>query len=316
MKIAYLVHSDREYDELVETINQLIKQGDHVFIMINDNDLRGRIHFVYSEDRRVHISEIQEFAQEGDLSLARGTIIQMKEAIELGGFDYMINLTDGMIPIKSRNEIIAFLEEHNGSDFYYIDRDEKEDESLRKKTLKYYTFTNLLAFPRSKFARSFTKANASFFNVIGLRRKLEDTIIIGSPWFMLTKKSAMLLVEHMDYVSTTFKLSWYPEEMYIAMMMKKYVNKDRDSSTHINKDYRYIGESGSWCESQSARDISADTNLYETEALFAAKITTAPETLSLYEKFFDKYNEGYIKSKVEIEKEERIINPDIFLKKK
>ena len=40
MKIAYLMHSDRKYDEVVETINQLTKQGDHVFIMINDDDLR------------------------------------------------------------------------------------------------------------------------------------------------------------------------------------------------------------------------------------------------------------------------------------
>ena len=47
MKIAYLMHSDRKYDEVVETINQLTKQGDHVFIMINDDDLREQVQFVY-----------------------------------------------------------------------------------------------------------------------------------------------------------------------------------------------------------------------------------------------------------------------------
>ncbi len=315
MKIAYLVHSDREYDELVETINQLIKQDDHVFIMINDNDLRGRIHFVYAEDRRVHISEKQEFAQEGDLSMARGTMLQMKEAAELGGFDYFINLTDGMIPIKSRNEIVAFLEEHNGKDFYYVDRDEKQDPELRKKTLKYYTFTNLLSFPTSNFARGFTKLNARFLNLIGLRRTLEDTIMIGSPWFMISKKSALLLVDHVDYVSTNFKLSWYPEEMYIPMMMEKFVMKN-DSSNHINKDYRYIGPQSHWVESQSARPVSSDASLHLSDALFAASITTAPETLHFYEDFFDKYNEGYVKSAEQIEKEERIIDPEIFLKKR
>lgn len=316
MKIAYLVHSDREYDELVETINQLIKQQDHVFIMINDNDLRGRIHFVYAEDRRVHISEIQEFAQEGDLSMARGTMLQMKEAVELGGFDYFINLSDGMIPIKPRSEIIAFLEAHNGKDFYYIDRDETQDPSLRKKALKYYTFTNLLAFPKSTFAREFTKLNANFFNMIGLRRKLDDAFVIGSPWFMICKKSALLLVDHVDYISTNFKLSWYPEEMYIPMMMKKFVNMDKDSENHINNDYRYVGPNGHWVESQSTRAIDADANLHLCDALFAGSITTAPETLHFYEEFFDKYNEGYVKSAEQIEKEERIIDPDIFLKKK
>ena len=49
MKIAYLMHSDRKYDEVVETINQLTKQGDHVFIMINDDDLREQVQFVYMD---------------------------------------------------------------------------------------------------------------------------------------------------------------------------------------------------------------------------------------------------------------------------
>ncbi|NBK97268.1 MAG: hypothetical protein EOM50_04520, partial [Erysipelotrichia bacterium] len=43
MKIAYLMHSDRGYEELIETINQLTKQEDHVFVMINDNDLREKM---------------------------------------------------------------------------------------------------------------------------------------------------------------------------------------------------------------------------------------------------------------------------------
>ena len=61
MKIAYLMHSDRKYDEVVETINQLTKQGDHVFIMINDDDLREQVQFVYMDYSRVHISHTQEF---------------------------------------------------------------------------------------------------------------------------------------------------------------------------------------------------------------------------------------------------------------
>ena len=47
MKIAYLMHSDRKYDEVVETINQLTKQGDHVFIMINDDDLREPVSYTH-----------------------------------------------------------------------------------------------------------------------------------------------------------------------------------------------------------------------------------------------------------------------------
>ena len=86
MKLAFLVHTSRDYEEVIEMINQLTKQGDHVFIMINDNDLRDKVAFVYTDYLRVHVSRTQEYAQEGDLSLARGTIIQMKEAIEKDDF--------------------------------------------------------------------------------------------------------------------------------------------------------------------------------------------------------------------------------------
>lgn len=307
MKIAYLMHSDREYDELLETINQLIKQGDHVFIMINDNDLRDKVRFVYADSRKVHISSTQEYAQEGDLSLARGTIIQMKEAIAQGGFDYFINLTDGMMPIKPRSEIIAFLEKNNAKDFYYVDHDETQDDKLRKKSEKFYTLTSLLAFPTNKFVRSSSKAVASLCYAIGVHRKIEDKISIGSPWFMISKKSAILLVENYSYVSTTFKLAWYPEEMYIPMMMEKFVYTNGGNDRHVNDDMRVVGPSGKWMESSSAKAITQELIDSKPEALYAAKIT-ADETLALYEKYFDKYNENYHKVNEEIY-EKKFIDP-------
>ena len=114
MTIAYLIHSERPYGELQELITQLTKQGDHVFIMINDNELRDQIAFTFMEYSKVHISQKQMYAQEGDLSLARGTLMQMKEALQLKNqeFDYFINLTDGMVPLKSRMEILAYLKQY------------------------------------------------------------------------------------------------------------------------------------------------------------------------------------------------------------
>lgn len=309
------MHSMREYDELIESINQLIRQGDHVFVMINDNDLRGKIHFVFAEDRRVHISEVQEFAQEGDLSLARGTILQMREAVDLNEFDYYINLSDGMMPIKSRTDIVSFLKSNNGKDFYYIDRDEVEDPSLRKKALKYYTFTNLLAFPKGRFTRAFTKGNAAFFNAIGLRRKHKDVYSIGSPWFMLSRDSVIALVKDFDYVSTTYKLSWYPEEMYIQMMMEKFLHQNKNSKQHVNADYRVVGLSGEWVESQGARVLTREVLHAHPDALFGGMITIE-DNLDVYQDYFDKYNEDFVKSKETIAKERTFIDPELFITKK
>lgn len=287
MKIAYLMHSDREYDEVIETINQLTKQGDHVFIMINDDDLRDKIVFVYADYLRVHVSRKQEYGQEGDLSLARGTIIQMKEAMELGGFDYFINLTDGMLPLKTRSEIVAFLEEHP-NDYYY--ESSKSSEELIKKREKYYPFTNTLMFPTSKFMRGLSRGSAALFGLFGVKRKLEDDYRIGSPYFILRAETAKILTENFDYVSHSFKLCWYPEELYIPMMMHKFVYVNGKEDTHVNSDLRVIGPDGAWKESAGSKPLSEDLLKQHPEALFGGRITAA-DTLYIYNDYFDRYNQ-------------------------
>lgn len=307
MKIAYLVHSERDYDEIIETLNQLVKQNDHAFVMINDNDLRDKVAFVFADHPRVHISHTQEFAQEGDLSLARGTIIQMKEALEFDQFDYFINLTDGMIPLKSRHEIVSFLEKNPGKDYYYVAS--KETPELRKKAERYYMFTNLLAFPSSRFIRGLTRGNAALFSKLGLKRKLDEHYQIGSPWFMLSAKTAQILTKHFEYVSNTFKMSWYPEEMYIPMMMDKFVYTDH-TDDHINADYRLVGPNGTWQASSGAKPITEELLRQHPEALFGGQIT-AQDNLDLYQDYFDIYNSSLQEKEEETEKE--FVDPEQIL---
>lgn len=309
MKLAFLVHTNRDYEETIEMINQLTKQGDHVFIMINDNDLRDKIAFVYTDYLRVHVSRIQEYAQEGDLSLARGTIIQMKEAVERDDFDYFINLTDGMLPLKTRSEIIAFLEEHKGKDFYYEATSTYDQAALNKKSKKYYPFTNALDFQRNNFLRSLSKGSGALFSCFGIRRKTDENYRIGSPWFILCKESAKKLAEHFDYVSESFKLSWYAEEQYIPMMMHKYVYVDGRNDDHMNQDMRVVGENGQWVESSEAKVLKEEVLKQHPEALFGGKIT-AEDTLYLYNEYFDIYNRDYDKQS---QKEKRDVDPNALI---
>lgn len=309
MRIAYLLQTNRKYDEVVEMINQLVKQGDHVFIMINDNELRDEVGFVYVEHDRVHISKRQEYGDEMDMSLARGTVLQMVEALEMEDieFDYFINLTDGMIPVKTRSEIVKFLEENDGKDFYYVARE--EDEALLKRVSKYYCFTNLTKGYEKKINIFANKSFASFLSLIGVKRKLTDPYKIGSPWFILSRKSVTQLVQNFPYVSETYKLQWYPEELYIQMMMDKFVYTNGDASRHVNKDMRCVGPDGFWVEGKGARTLSEDVLNEHPDALFAGKIT-AEDNFDLFQKFFDKYNEEYDAMQT---KEKVLIDPEIVL---
>jgi hypothetical protein len=300
MKIAYLMCSGRKFYDIVPVCQQLVKQGDHVFIMVSDDKARDEVTVAFAGSRRVHISRRLEFAQEGDMSLARGTLLQIADALEYedAEFDYFINLTEGMLPVKPRSEIVSFLEQNPG-DYYYIDRTEDEDPALRPKTLKYYTYTNMLQFPTNRWVRWNTKAAANFLNLIGVRRTLDEKIKIGSPWFILTKETAAVLAANYPYCSDKFKLSWYPEENVYFMMMDKYL----PDHSHINKDLRVVGPSGSWIESQSARPLSREVLNAHPEALFGGQFFDT-EDEELYKEMLEKYNEGYQKPAVEDKQKE------------
>lgn len=280
MKLAYLINTTSSYEEIVCIINTLIKQDDHVFIMINDNGVRDKISFTYADDKRVHISHKQEYAQEGDLSLARGTMLQICDALATDEFDYFINLTDQMIPIKTRTEIISLLTSNNNADYvHYSNLNETE---IKKEREKYYFFTNLINFPTSKLSRLVSKGIANILKLFNKKHKLTDTYYLGSPWFMLSNKTAKVLAEHFDYISEHYKFTLYPEEMYIQMMIKKY----HLDNNIINNDYRITGEKGYWIPCEPIKEINNDL-LNNCDCLFAGKISGDNE---LFEKYLKNYN--------------------------
>ena len=299
MKIAYLMYSGRKYYDIIPVCRKLVRQGDHVFIMVSDDKARDEVTVAVAGNRRVHVSRKLEFAQEGDLSLARGTLLQMRDALDLEDehFDYFINLSEGILPVKPRSEIVSFLEENPG-DYYYVDRSEKDDPSLRKKTLKYYAYTNLLAFPKSRWVRWNTKAFSNFLNLLGVRRKMDDEILIGSPWFILTNETAKVLAENYAYCSDQFKLSWYPEEQVIQMMINKFL----PGHPHTNKDLRVVGPNGAWIEGQGARALTQEVLDAHPEALFGGTFFET-DNEELYKTMLEKYNEGYVKKSEDKEKE-------------
>ena len=305
MRIAYLLYSGRKYYDIVPVCQKLARQGDHVFIMVSDDKARDEVTVAFAGSRRVHISRKLEFAQEGDMSLARGTLLQIRDALEVDDvhFDYFVNLSEGMLPVKSREEIVSFLEANPG-DYYYVDRTEEEDPDLRPKALKYYTYTNMLAFPKNRWVRWNTKAAANFLNFIGVRRKNDDHMVIGSPWFILTNATASVLAENFAYCSDKFKLSWYPEEMVYAMMIEKFM----PGHEHINKDLRVVGPNGSWIESQGPRELKKEVLEAHPEALYGGAFFDDLDE-ELYKEMLEKYNSGYVREQEDKKKE---LNEDEF----
>ena len=297
MKFAYLMYSQKKYTDIVPVVRMLVKQKDHVFIMVNDNKARDEVTIEFANNPYVHISRKLEYAQEGDLSLARGTLLQMVDAFETEEhFDYFINLTEGMLPIKPRSEIVEYLQQHP-QDHYFIYQRESNNPDLRKQYDRYYVYTNVIGFTNSWYVRLRSRAISGLINLLNIKRKNQDEVFIGSPWFILTEKTARVLADNYSYCSENFKLSRYAEEMCHLMMINHFI-PDND---HINDDMRVVGPQGIWEAGHGARTITEDVMAKYPDALFGGSFSEKKNS-ELYQSVLKIYNTGYKSVKTEEKK--------------
>ena len=73
MKIAYLMHyMKKNFEEITENLDILINQGDDVYLMVNDDDLRDDLILSYCDTPNLHVAHHQQTALPADMSLPRG----------------------------------------------------------------------------------------------------------------------------------------------------------------------------------------------------------------------------------------------------
>lgn len=288
MKIAYCIHYlGKSFDELSENIDQLIEFGDDVFVMINDDDLRDEMVITYADEPAVHISQIQQQALHGDLSLPRGQIVQLRNALdaeinEHKHYDRFITLTDGLLPLKSRKEIVKYLDAHEGQDIYYVISDSDQDESIKKRFENYAFFTNTLSFQKSMMVKGMNAITSKIVHNFK-QREIEDTLVLSYPWFILTHESAKALADAFPYCSNTFKMSLYPEEMAIATMLRKF-----SPVPHHNESVWIVGDQGDYKLQSIIQPLSQNAIDTHPKALFGGTIHS-DKNLNIYQNYFDAY---------------------------
>lgn len=288
MNIAYLIHyTGTNYEELSENIDQILDAGDSAFVMINDDKLRDDIFIAYGSIPECHVASQQASALYGDLSLPRGTIMQMKEAFELEEdyddihYDYFINLTDGMMLTVSKEKMDAYLEKLDGRDSYYVVADSDTNPELKKRFEEYAFFTNSLAFQKSKMLQgmnSFTKTIVKNFK----KREMEDTIVQTWPWFILSRDSARKLVDNLAYCSSQFMMCLYPEELAFGTMLKKFGAKPPVSEK------LWLTGQGDYQSQARIKPVTMEQLCEHPEVMFAG-LVSAKDNLTVYQDIFDVY---------------------------
>ncbi len=288
MKIAYCMHyTGTSFDELSENVDQLIEPGDEVFVMINDDDLRDQMVISYADEPALHVSQIQQKVLDADLSLPRGQIVQLRNALdaqinERKHYDRFILMTDGMMPIRSRDTIVAYLNEHEGQDIYYVVNDSDHDETIAKRFENYAFFTNTMNFQTSRMIKGMNAMTSKIVHNFK-QRKIEDTLVLSFPWFILTPESAKALADAFPYCSNTFKMCLYPEELAIATMLRKFAG-----TPHVNEDIWACGPTGTYALETPVGFLTAEAIESKPQALFGTKIKS-DQNLDIYQNYFDAY---------------------------
>lgn len=288
MKIAYCMHYiGTSFDELSENLDTLIEFGDDVFVMINDDDLRDQIVITYADEPAVHVSQVQQQALAGDLSLPRGQIVQLRNAFdaqvnEKKHYDRFVLMTDGMMPVRSRKDIVSYFEKLEGKDIYYVLSDSDTDGSIAKRFESYAFFTNTMSFQKSAMVKGMNAMTSKLVHSFKQRR-IDDTLVLSYPWFVLTPQSARTLADAFPYCSNTFKMCLYPEELAIATMLRKFSPVE-----HVNENIWVCGKSGEYVMQKPFEPTTLETIAAHPDALFATKIKS-DQNFDVYQDYFDAY---------------------------
>ena len=289
MKIAYcLLYAENNFEEITENIDQFLEAGDDVYIMINDDDTRDSVFMTYVDEPRCHVSARQQSAIPADLSLPRGQLFQMMDALDHEQddpsihYDYFITLTDGMLPLVSKKEMDEFLTSLEGKDCYYVESSTDTDDALKERVKEYAFFTNSFDFQKSKIIQGMNNMTASIFQKFK-KREIEDTVLLTYPWFILSRDSAIDLANNFEYCSTNFLMCKYPEEMAIGTMLNKFAENE-----HVNKNVWLCGESEQYQFEKPIKNATLEFIKEHPGYLFASKIHSSD--IQTYQEVFDIYS--------------------------
>lgn len=284
MRIAYLMHYMKDnFEEITENLDTLIHDGDDVFIMVNQEELRDDLVLSYCDTNHVHIAHHQQTALPGDMSLPRGFLILMKDALgyeEEDGFEFdrFVVMTDGMIPIVSRKTIVDYFEEHKNEDIYYVEDDSNHNPDISKRFESYAFFTNSYDFQKSKMIQAMNKVTSNVVHTFK-QRTLQDPLYLSYPWFVLTHESTKILVENLAYCSNTFKMCLYPEELALATMLKKFSNVK-----HLNINLWACAD-GTYHFEKPIQNVTREAL---QDKFFAASVHS-DDNFDIYKDYFDAY---------------------------
>lgn len=223
MKICYLLQGRDNPEVALQYAIALSKEA-YVVLTLNDDKWRNEAYYTLVKNHNILLSTSTPFAQEGDLSAARCWLYQMKDALEKFDFDLCVNLTEKTLPTTNRTEWVDMLEKSYVRNAISFERNSETDPELAATMKRYFFSTVAKKFAISERFRKNARRTSNLVYLIGFKRKLNDVVYEGQPWFVFDRQTALNFSGNLAFLTETFLLAWYPERVIFQTMWKKFLN--------------------------------------------------------------------------------------------
>jgi hypothetical protein len=293
MRIAYLILSHKNPEQLRELINQLNDPNVNFFIHIDSKSPISEFHAKTTGcNAHITFSNKRFNGQWGDIGLVLATLELINEAKNCYDFDYYLLLSGMDYPIKSNEEIFRFFETNMGKSFIQytslpteklnyggMDRIYGYSYTLLKKRQTYVPYSLK---PKFNLKGHILNALLSIYSLPQKSRKNykhAKTFYYGSQWWMLHKNAVKSILDFLDsnpdYLNF-HKYTLIPDEIFFQTILLNH--HDSKNLNIINNNYRFMVWEQN-CNHPKFLGIEDFDSILHSSDLFARKFEENSEIL-------------------------------------
>ena len=241
MKLAILMLCHKNAEQINLFLNTLQHKNIEFFIHIDKKAniaseiIKREDVFLLPEDKRV-------FTKWGSISLVEATLNLLDFAYKKGSFNYFWLCSGQDFPLKSADEIIAFLNKNNKKEFLSLFPSKQscgKNTNYDKRTTLYYPEYILgNSFLQRVLKRLYIEFTGGYNRTFWLKRKNITGLIFyfGSQWWCLSNQMVKWILDYVKYKPeylTYYKNAVVPDESFFhTLVMNSPYTKNREDGLH------------------------------------------------------------------------------------
>ncbi len=279
-KHAYLIMAHGSIEQLIQLMTLLDDERNDVYLHI---DIKaGTIDLFeiqrYLKQSGLYFIKRRNVTWGGD-SQIKLELDMIEEAVSKQNYDYLHLLSGVDFPIKSKEYIFTFFEQHKGLEFVMIDH-ENDNATAISRCNRHFFFQNIIGRKTSGFAVYIQKFVLKIENTVHYSRKskkLLTNLRKGPNWFSITGDFAKYVISKKRWILKNFRYTICADEVFLqtVIWMSPFRNKIYTNSelkyTHLRITDWQRGNPYIW----KNEDLKY---LLQSPYLFARKFSTVSDT--------------------------------------